>query len=159
MEPFLQSTKRNHDVSGMGKFTWNMFHWNKNDIKSSQTTNGDYCDGIQVSRWSLQRCNIAILNLLIISLLWLQLSSALSFWDSNVVLVSKALKYWSLSLTVSEVQATDFFSSSWVFSRNFRMGVVDGSRISWASTTIVSDPDSGASTSAHAPREYLLKSH
>ena len=41
-EIFLQSTKRNYDVSGMGRFTRNMFHWNKNDIKSSQMTNGDY---------------------------------------------------------------------------------------------------------------------
>ena len=31
------------DVSPMGRYIWNMLHWNENDIKSSQTTNGDYC--------------------------------------------------------------------------------------------------------------------
>ena len=39
---FLQSAKRNNDVRTKGRFTRNMFHWNKNDIKSSQMTNGDY---------------------------------------------------------------------------------------------------------------------
>ena len=41
-ETFLLSTKRNDDASKLGKFTGNILHWNKNDIKSSQTTNGDY---------------------------------------------------------------------------------------------------------------------
>ena len=39
---FLQSSKRNYDVSVIGVYTRNMFQWNKNDIKSSQTTDGDY---------------------------------------------------------------------------------------------------------------------
>ena len=30
------------DSGVIGRFTRNMFQWNKNDIKSSQTTNGDY---------------------------------------------------------------------------------------------------------------------
>ena len=38
----MQSTKPNDDVSVMGRFTQNILQWNENDIKSSQTTNGDY---------------------------------------------------------------------------------------------------------------------
>ena len=39
---FLQSTKRKYDVSVKGRLTRNIIHWNENDIKTSQTTNGDY---------------------------------------------------------------------------------------------------------------------
>ena len=37
-----QSTKRNDDISIKGRFTRNKLQWYLNDIKSSQTTNGDY---------------------------------------------------------------------------------------------------------------------
>ena len=38
----FESTQLNYDVRVMGRFTRNILQWNENDIKSSQTTNGDY---------------------------------------------------------------------------------------------------------------------
>ena len=45
LSTFLKVQKQNYDVSVMGRFTRNILQWNENDIKSSQTTNGDYSKG------------------------------------------------------------------------------------------------------------------
>ena len=32
----------NYDISGMRRFSWNIFQWKKNDMKSTKMTNSDY---------------------------------------------------------------------------------------------------------------------
>ena len=34
--------KKNYDGGGMGRYTWNILQWNRNNIKCMRMTNGDY---------------------------------------------------------------------------------------------------------------------
>ena len=33
--------RKNYDVSGMGRYIWNILLWEENDIKNKKMTNGD----------------------------------------------------------------------------------------------------------------------
>ena len=72
----------------MGRFTQNMFQWNKNDIKSSQTTNGDYFIAV-----------FLLLLLLILGCLFLLLLLIiiLEAFDQFLVLQALPLLEWNRS--------------------------------------------------------------
>ena len=36
------SQRKNYDVGGKGRYTWNILQWEESNIKSKKMTNGDY---------------------------------------------------------------------------------------------------------------------